>query len=141
MSIDTSLNTLGLERSPTASQPASDLSVQMAEQAGRIERRAVEASVASGAARSTSPDAEAQAVQEAAEQIDQFLRSINSDLNISVDRDVNRTVVKVINRTNDEVIRQIPSEEVLALMRRMGEIAQQAAPGVNPTGVLLSDQA
>jgi flagellar protein FlaG len=86
------------------------------------------------------PEQQAQAVQEAVEQLGEFLGVISSDLKISVDSDVNRTVVKVINRSNDEVIRQIPSDEVLALMRRMSEIFQQLAPSADVSGVLLNDR-
>ena len=137
MSIDTSINTGSFDRSVSQGQPA-DIGLRNQRQAGQVEARAVENTQRVADQRQIDPEREAQAIQEAADQIGQFLNVINSDLNIAVDRDVNRTVVKVINRTNDEVIRQIPSEEVLALMRRMGEIANQSAGG--SSGVLLSDQ-
>jgi len=138
MSIDTSINTGSLDRSVSQGQPA-DIGLRNQRQAGQVEARAVENTQRISEQRQIDPEREAQAIQEAADQIGQFLNVINSDLNIAVDRDVNRTVVKVINRTNDEVIRQIPSEEVLSLMRRMGEIANQSAGGAS--GMLLSDQA
>ena len=143
MSIDTSINTGGLDRSVSQGQPA-EIGLRNQRQAGQIEARAVESTQRTNEVRQTEtrqmdPEREAQAIQEAADQIGEFLNVINSDLNIAVDRDVNRTVVKVINRTNDEVIRQIPSEEVLSLMRRMSDIANQSAGGAS--GMLLSDQA
>ncbi|WP_417581867.1 flagellar protein FlaG [Nitrincola sp.] len=139
MSIDTSINTGGLDRSANQNQTA-DIGLRNQRQAGQIEARAVESVQQAAEQRRMDPEREAQAVQEAADQIGEFLNVINSDLNISVDRDVNRTVVKVINRSSDEVIRQIPSEEVLSLMRRMSEIANQTSTG-NASGMLLSDQA
>lgn len=143
MSIDTSINTGGLDRSVSQGQPA-DIGLRNQREVGQVEARAVESTQRTTETRPVQnrqmdPEVEAQAIQEAAEQIGQFLNVMNSDLNIAVDRDVNRTVVKVINRTNDEVIRQIPSEEVLSLMRRMSEIASQSAGGAS--GMLLSDQA
>lgn len=138
MSIDTSINVGGLDRSVSQGQPA-EIGLRNQREAGQIEARAVENTQSTAESRQMDPEVEAQAIQEAADQIGQFLNVINSDLNIAVDRDVNRTVVKVINRTNDEVIRQIPSEEVLSLMRRMSEIANQSAGGAS--GMLLSDQA
>lgn len=143
MSIDTSISTGSLDRSVSQGQPA-DIGLRNQRQAGQVEARAVESTQRTteqrqAESRQIDPELEAQAIQEAADQIGQFLNVINSDLNIAVDRDVNKTVVKVINRTNDEVIRQIPSEEVLALMRRMSEIANQSAGGAS--GVLLTDQA
>lgn len=138
MSIDTSINTGGLDRSVSQGQPA-EIGLRNQREAGQIEARAVENTQSTTESRQIDPEVEAQAIQEAADQIGQFLNVINSDLNIAVDRDVNKTVVKVINRSNDEVIRQIPSEEVLSLMRRMSEIASQSAGGAS--GMLLSDQA
>lgn len=138
MSIDTSINTGGFDRSVSQGQPA-EIGLRNQREAGQVEARAVENTQRSAESRQMDPEREAQAIQEAADQIGQFLNVINSDLNIAVDQDVNRTVVKVINRSNDEVIRQIPSEEVLSLMRRMSEIANQTAGGAS--GMLLSDQA
>lgn len=138
MSIDTSINTGGLDRSVNQGQPA-EIGLRNQREVGQVEARAVESSEKTTEVRKMDPEREAQAIQEAADQIGQFLNIMNSDLNIAVDRDVNRTVVKVVNRTNDEVIRQIPSEEVLSLMRRMSEIASQSAGGAS--GMLLSDQA
>lgn len=138
MSIDTSINTGSFDRSVSQGQPA-EIGLRNQRQAGQVEARAVENAQRAKEERQIDPEREAQAIQEAADQIGQFLNVINSDLNIAVDREVNRTVVKVINRSNDEVIRQIPSEEVLALMRRMSEIANQSSGGAS--GMLLSDQA
>ena len=140
MSIETGISSVGLDRTSPQPQPSSDIGLRQQVQAGQVEKRAIEASANTSARQGLSPSDEAQAVQDAAEQIGQFLTSINSDLNISVDRDVNTTVVKVVNRNNSEVIRQIPSEEVLSLMRRMSEIAQQTGASGNNSGVLLSDQ-
>ena len=143
MSIETNVGSAGLERMNNQAQ-TTDIATRNQRQAGQVEARAVESTQRTTETRPVEnrqmdPEVEAQAIQEAAEQIGQFLNVMNSDLNIAVDRDVNRTVVKVINRTNDEVIRQIPSEEVLSLMRRMSEIATQSAGGAS--GMLLSDQA
>lgn len=138
MSIDTSINTGGLDRSASQGQPA-DIGLRNQRQAGQVEARAVESMQRTVEPRRMDPEREAQAIQEAAKQLSGFLNVISSDLNISVDRDVNATVVKVINRQNDEVIRQIPSEEVLSLMRRMNEISEQVFS--DSTGVLIKDQA
>lgn len=138
MSIDTSINTGGLDRSASQGQPA-DTGLRNQRQAGQVEARAIEATQRTAEPKRMDPEREAQAIQEAADQLGEFLSVISSDLNITVDRDVNKTVVKVINRSSDEVIRQIPSEEVLSLMRRMSEIANQASGGTS--GMLLSDQA
>ncbi|WP_151702615.1 flagellar protein FlaG [Nitrincola alkalilacustris] len=136
MAIDSSMGATGAER---VMPQQGDVGLRAKVEAGQVEARAVEAASQSTAQKRPDPEAEANAVQEAAKQLSGFLNVINSDLNISVDRDVNATVVKVINRQNDEVIRQIPSEEVLSLMRRMNEISEQVFG--DSTGVLIKDQA
>ncbi|MFA5627289.1 MAG: flagellar protein FlaG [Thiohalomonadaceae bacterium] len=64
------------------------------------------------------PEQLEKAVQQVASQIQSFQRN----LNFSIDEDSGRTVIKVIDSSTDEVIRQIPSEEMLALARQLGEI-------------------
>lgn len=69
--------------------------------------------------------ADPKAVQEAVEKFAQFMETVSSSLKISVDDDLSRVVLKVINTENDETIRQIPSEEVLELMKRMRDISEE----------------
>ncbi len=52
-------------------------------------------------------------------ELSEFVQSRQRDLSFSVDDDTGRTVVKVINTQTDEVVRQIPSEEILAIARRI----------------------
>lgn len=143
---------MSIENSLTSNQAIDRASQQQASmspnkraslEAGHLEKRVVEESKSVDKAQKMDPEKEAMLVQEAAEQLGDFLNVISSELNISVDKDVNKTVVKVVNQSTDEVIRQIPSEEILALMRRMGEIANQAnadQQGSGNTGLLLSDE-
>ncbi|MBR9883893.1 MAG: flagellar protein FlaG [Oceanospirillales bacterium] len=83
--------------------------------------------------------AEAAAVKEAAAQLGEVMRLVSSNLNISVDDDLGETVVKVVNADNDEVIRQIPSEEILSLMKRLSDISEQYS--AEASGILLRDEA
>ncbi len=53
---------------------------------------------------------------------------VRRDLNFSIDRDSGMTVVKVIDPSSKEVVRQIPPEEMLALARRLAEMAQSGEP-------------
>ncbi|GGO84929.1 hypothetical protein GCM10011348_32300 [Marinobacterium nitratireducens] len=82
---------------------------------------------------------QAAVVQEAAQHLNEVVKLISSNLDISVDDNLGQTVVKVVNRENEEVIRQIPSEEVLALMQRLSEISGQYA--ADRSGLLIHDQA
>lgn len=61
-------------------------------------------------------------VKAAAAEITKIVQNVQRNLNFSVDEDSGETVVKVIDAQSDEVIRQIPSEEMLALARRLREL-------------------
>lgn len=54
-------------------------------------------------------------VEQAVNQMNQFVQTLNRDLQFSVDEDSGRTVVKVLDTETKEVIRQIPSEELLRM--------------------------
>ena len=50
------------------------------------------------------------------------MQEMHRSLRFSVDDDSGRTVVRVVDTENDEVIRQIPSDEMLALIRHFNEV-------------------
>lgn len=56
--------------------------------------------------------------------LNQLIQVVQRELQFSVDAETNRTVVKVVDSETDEVIRQIPSDEVLALIRHLQESRQ-----------------
>lgn len=64
-------------------------------------------------------------VKEVVERFGQFMETVSSSLKISVDDDLSKVVLKVVNSENDETIRQIPTEEVLALMKRMRDLSEE----------------
>jgi len=57
------------------------------------------------------------------ESLNQNLQVLRRDLQFSVDDTSGQTVVKVLDAETEEVIRQIPSEEVLDLQKRLEEAA------------------
>lgn len=62
-------------------------------------------------------------VQVAAIKAEEFVQSINSALQFSVDDSTGSTVVKVIDQLSNEVIRQIPSEEMLEIAKALDRIS------------------
>lgn len=54
-------------------------------------------------------------------ELNTMLQEMNRSIRFSVDDDSGRIVVKVIDMTNDEVIRQIPSEDMMSLIRHAGD--------------------
>lgn len=59
----------------------------------------------------------------AMENVNRYLRSVNSDVQFSVDDSTGRTVVRVIDPGTREVIRQMPSEEMLAISHALDRSA------------------
>jgi len=53
--------------------------------------------------------------------MNEYVQSIQRDLNFSVDDSSGEVVVKVFNRQTDELIRQFPTEEALKLAEHMKE--------------------
>ena len=63
-------------------------------------------------------------VKRAAEVINRALRQSNRNLEFRLDEGTNRVVVKLTDTETGEVIRQIPSDEMLAISRAIGEFQQ-----------------
>ncbi len=57
-----------------------------------------------------------------AEAMDQYIRSVESDLEIKIHEETGRIVVKVISHETGEVIREIPPEELIHLAEKMDEM-------------------
>jgi flagellar protein FlaG len=58
----------------------------------------------------------------ALDQINGYLESTHRGLRFSIDDDSGRTIVRVVDTETDEVVRQIPSKEMLALIRHFSEM-------------------
>ena len=66
-----------------------------------------------------------QSTEQLAKKLNESLK--HQDLEFSVDKDTGSTVITVTSRNTGEVVRQIPSEEVLHLMR---DVQQQVPDGI-----------
>lgn len=60
----------------------------------------------------------------AAEELNRALRQSNRNLEFRLDEGTNRVVVKLTDTETGQVIRQIPSDEMLAISRAIGEFQQ-----------------
>jgi len=74
------------------------------------------------AVKSLSPMEEEKHLKDAADKANEFVKSINQELQFSVDKDTGQTVVKVMDKQSGDVIRQIPSKEMLELAKAMDTI-------------------
>lgn len=63
--------------------------------------------------------------------INQYLEQTSSNLKFKVDDGTGTTFFQVVNSSTGEVIRQIPSEEILTMARKLRELSKhEASPGV-----------
>lgn len=60
-------------------------------------------------------------VKAAVAQINDYVQSVQRDLQFSVDDDLGETIVKVIDRNTGDIIRQIPNQTALELARSLKE--------------------
>ena len=70
---------------------------------------------------STTPPSEAQ-LNEAVKATNDFVQSVNSNVEFTIDKDTGKNVIKVIDTTTKEVIRQFPSEEMLSIAKALTQI-------------------
>ncbi len=80
-----------------------------------------------------------EAVQKVVSELKAYVQSTQRNLDFQVDDKTGRVVVKVIDATNDQVIRQIPSEEMIAISRRIQEFLDENQ--VDMRGMLLEIKA
>lgn len=66
-----------------------------------------------------------ESVKKAADKGNSLLQSVNRNLQFKVDDSTKELVVKIIDSESGDVVRQIPSEEMLAFIRRMQELEGQ----------------
>lgn len=76
-----------------------------------------------------------QAFEKVVSELQAYVQNTRRNLDFFVDDQTGRVVVKVVDATNDEVIRQIPSEEMLSLSRRIQDFLDQQQPEMK--GMLL----
>ncbi|MBI5233716.1 MAG: flagellar protein FlaG [Deltaproteobacteria bacterium] len=63
-----------------------------------------------------------ESLKDTAQGLEKALKGLGAELKIEIDRDSNSVVVKVIDSTTNEVIKQIPSEELIEIRKRVQEM-------------------
>ena len=76
-----------------------------------------------------------EALDRAVSRLQEYVQVVRRNLEFSIDETTDRLVVKVVDAETEEVVRQIPSEEALALARRLQELRAEQQ------GLLLSTEA
>lgn len=78
-------------------------------------------------------------VRKQAQKLQELSQLKGWSVNFSIDQDLKETVVKVIDTDTKKVIRQIPSEDMLALAKRINELQKNENAGTNDLSGLLFD--
>jgi flagellar protein FlaG len=73
-------------------------------------------------------------IKKAVDEGNSMLQAVNRNLQFKVDEDTKELVVKVVDSKSGELVRQIPSEEMLALIKRMQQLDGQQ-------GLMIQDRA
>jgi len=91
----------------------------------------IPATVPGGQAAPTASPSSSAALHAAAQEVQKYLAKAPSELQFDVDKSSGRFLFKVVNPATKEVIYQVPSEEVLAMARKLRELDQpKGAAGV-----------
>ena len=61
-------------------------------------------------------------VTETIDEMNSFLQSMNRNLSFSIDEQLGQSVIVVKDSESDEAIRQIPSEELVVLRKKMDDV-------------------
>ena len=72
-----------------------------------------------GVVRQQSTEEQTVALKEAITRLNEYVQSVQRDLQFNLDESSGKTVIKVLDRNTQEVIRQIPDELVLKLARNL----------------------
>jgi flagellar protein FlaG len=88
-------------------------------------------SVSKESARTADQPASPESLDAAAKHIEHFLAQSSSDLRFMVDESTGQYYFKIVDSVTHETIRQVPSEELIEMARRLQELADpKAARGV-----------
>ena len=99
--------------------------------AGPPEQDAQAKAVADHVRQQEAQQKESEPLENVVSDLNNLVRELHRELQFSVDEDSGDTVIKVIDKETDEIVRQIPSEEIMELRRRLQEA----------TGVIFQDSA
>ena len=69
----------------------------------------------------SSPGGQASALADVVSGLNEMVQNLHRNLQFSVDDESGETVIKVVDSETNEVVRQIPSEEIVRLRRRLKE--------------------
>lgn len=122
MSIESISGNLGIQRSPVQ-DGSSQRSVEQVQRATpKKPEEVVPAETRANTANSQRSKNDQPAVEEAVQQIANFVNKTRPELSFSVDEASGVRVVRIVDTTTKEVIRQYPSEEAIQLAQALDKL-------------------
>lgn len=121
---------------PEKSRPAKSANSQPQGQASRPVADSSKALDSAQAPATAQTPATAQASEAAMGQLNGYLQQAGSELKFQVDPGTGRTFFQIVNQNTGEVVLQVPSDEVLAMARKLRDLEQQ----MDAAGVLLDKE-
>lgn len=82
------------------------------------------------------PGDAAKLTEAALEQLNSYLQQTGSELKFQVDEGTGRTFFKIVSQSTGEVLLQVPSEEMLAMSRKLRELEKR----MGASGVLVDKE-
>ena len=80
-------------------------------------------------------------LRDAVEKVNQYADIQKVSLRLQVEKELQQVIVKVVDIETDEVIRQIPSEQTIAIAKRLDEVMKEFLAGDTSSAFsLLSDE-
>ena len=141
-----STSALNLHGGPWAAMPVSAPPASGAEQAVEqgsvdpVDKTAKEQPSKSTASSSKNNDETEKQAQELQERLSSLGQLKGWAIHFSMVPEFDRPVIKVIDAESGQVIRQIPSEEILQMNKRLQAMAQDNGEGVSLSGLLFDGQ-
>lgn len=77
-----------------------------------------------------------ESLEAAAKSVEEFLQNSPSNLKFMVDRDTGMYFFKIVNPDTQETIRQVPTEEILAMAKRLRALSDSK----DASGILMDEQ-
>jgi flagellar protein FlaG len=81
-----------------------------------------DSSIQTAALKADNQDASLELVKSAAAKGNSILQATNRDLEFQVDESTKKVVVKIIDSKTGDVVRQVPSEDMMAFIKRMQDL-------------------
>jgi len=80
--------------------------------------------VQSVAAEASSPPVDEQQLEQMVENLNEAVQAVHRQLQFNVDQESGKTIIRVVDAESKETIREIPSEEVLKMQKRLEQYGQ-----------------